>query len=268
MFDEYVSVFDLNLPVILKSFTSANFLFTTSMFGSSKRDFDLFESEFANVLWFDYSYEGHARIFIRIKNPKIEQFNTNTYYPVVSRGESSCGNVISCSCKNPWEKFQKNVRFGRRKDNLYLDKLNYDDNIFFTKCLDENVIKQELQYKYRVVNDDVKSFHSLYQVKNSGQKLLTTYNEFGEYKLNTWSLDVNGKVVEYDIIENTVYRDGGTTYKTMKDPSGVEHLFFSPSPMTQNAAPATFDNEEIEQILDKNIIKDTMTKLNILSLSE
>jgi len=108
----------------------------------------------------------------------------------------------------------------------------------------------------------------LYQVKNSGLKLLTTYNEFGEYKINTWTLDVSGNVVEYDIVTNTVYRDGGTTYKTMKEPSGVEHLFFSPSSFTQNAPPATFDNEEIERITDETIIKDTMTRLNILSITE
>lgn len=269
MFDEYVSIFDLNLPEILKSFSSENFMFTNSIMGTHKRKFDLFESEFANVLWFDYSFEDHAEIFIRIKNPKIEQYKNHIYYPIFSHGSmSSCGNVKSYSCKNPWEKIIKKIKVARREDNLYLDKLDYIDNIFFTKCLDAKRIKEELQYKYRVVNSDIRSFHSLYRVKTSGLKLLTTYNEFGKYELNAWSLDVDGNIVKYDIIKNIVYRDGGTTYTTMKDPDGTEHLFFSPSRLTQNPPLATYDNEEIEEIKDMNIIKDTMIRLNILSITE
>lgn len=267
MFDEYVSVFDLNLPEILKSFNCENFISTNSIIGTRKRNVELFESDFVNILLFDYSFEGQGRIFFRTKK-KHDDYKNDIYYSVTSCGESSCGTVKSYGCKNPWEKFVKKFNIGVRDNNLYVDKLAHDDNIFFTRCLDENVIKQELQYKYRAVNKEVRTIYSLYEVKNSGLKLLTTYNEFGVYNLTASSIDAHDNITNYEIVDDVVYRDGGTTYRTLKDPTGKELLFFSPTPFNNNNIPATFDSEECVRIYDKKIIQDTMTKLNILSLSE
>lgn len=268
MFEEYVSIFDLKLPEILKSFNAVDFITTHSIMGKSKRKVDLFESEFANVLWFDYSFEGMSEIFIR-PHKEIEGYREDVYYPIFSGGRmSSCGNVKSYSCKNPWSKIIKNCELRRREDDLCLDIFQYDDNIFFKKSYSEDKLVLELNYPYREVNKEIRSFHSLYRVRSSALYILTTYSNYGKYNLEVSTIDADGEIVKYEIVEDRVYRDGGTTYRTIRDPEGKDHFIFTPSRLNKNPPPATFDEELMIQIVDKDEIKETLKFTNTLMLSE
>lgn len=272
MFEEYRSIFDLKLPEILKSFSAENFASTGSVFGQTKRKVNLFESDFCNILWFDYSFEGFAEIFIRPKinrNVNREYYKNDIYYPIFQSGSmSSCGNVKKYSCENPWEKFVKNVNVSRRDDNVFLSDFGFEDCIFLKMSHDQKTIEDELNYRYRDVNKEVRKFHSLYKVKENGLEILTTYDNYHKYNLEVSSIDVDGNIIKYEILENCVYRDGGTTYRKLKSPDGKEHMFFTPSRLNENPPLPTFDNMIMIQINDENEIEDTLKFTNTLTLSK
>jgi Na+-transporting NADH:ubiquinone oxidoreductase subunit NqrF len=58
----------------------------------------------------------------------------------------------------------------------------------------------------------------------------------------------NPVVEEYKIIKNVVFRDGGTTIMTVVGEDGVEHEFFSPTPIDQDKFP-TWDKYVLQKVL-------------------
>jgi hypothetical protein len=75
-------------------------------------------------------------------------------------------------------------------------------------------------------------------------------------------IDEDRKVINYPIVDTTTYRDGGTTKIKVLDPSGNEHVFFYPSPLSFASKKCTWDGETLIDV-PENELQELITLLNI-----
>lgn len=271
--EEYKSIFDLNIPLQEKSFKEDSFLNTNSMvFGTSHREIELFSCDEVNVLLFGHSFEGHGGLFVRVKNPLdgFDGYHSDIYYPIIEGGVSICGTNRSYSATNPWEKFTKKALIGTRGNLMYIDKMSHHNNLFLERVSDPRIIAKELNYKYVEFPSTIRNFGKAYITKKTQLVVAMHYSAFGAYEKKIETIDLGWNIKKYEMVNDVVYRDGGTTFCDLKDSDGVIHHYFTPSPLSKRLGnevpPATFDGEEMIEVEDEPRISIIIQHLGLIAL--
>jgi len=126
-------------------------------------------------------------------------------------------------------------------------------------------IEKALSMKYLKIPESVRKIEYCYKTKDETPKyFLVDYPAYNFKYDNHRFFEIENEVAkEYEIKNFDRYRDGGTTYITVVDESGIEHKFFSPTSFEKTLCEKFDETELITTTEDEKQKLAELLKLNL-----
>jgi hypothetical protein len=232
-----------NRPV--KFYRSTDPYNTSVYFTENKNKRDMDSKAWIDLLWFDYDGGDHQ---IYIKFPETDYF-----VEIMGGGMGSGrGNMTISSGKNVWEErdYKQKISILRHADNLLLsmgesipefnfmkkiaeyDKGNKFSQSYPNEKFDnyDEIQKIIFNSRYLKIPEDIRSISYCFKTKDKSKYFLVDCPAYNfKYDNHRFFVIENKIPKQYTIKGFDRYRDGGTTFITVTDENGKDHVFFSPT---------------------------------------
>jgi uncharacterized protein YrzB (UPF0473 family) len=261
---------EFNLKRSVSLFRSSDLRNTSDYFTDDEKGGEAF----FELLRFEYDGGDHHCEYLRYPNTDyfIELYGSGSSY--------SHGNMSKTITEDVWkDEYRNQITINQHGSNLmlvigkYLHEFNFMTLVArFTHSEDEfkfrddvelptfntKELHKSLMLKYVKIPESVRRIEYLYKMNFSGRKPSYFVTDYPAYNFNytnhRFRIIHDDNVIEELLIKNFErYRDGGTTIITVVDKEGKEHIFYSPTHLTDQKLTPKWDATIID--INKNLVE-------------
>ena len=232
-----------------------------------EREVRLFTCLEYSILIVSYEY-GKPEIYLRM--------NTNNYYiPIYGGINYISGKTSAGGGKNIWaEEFAQEIKVKIKENDCFLQTGSSTGSFYFMKLAgkilrkeNENkfLIERELKLTYKPFPREKRIISYMLKTKsNLPIYIVVDSSKFYAEEKERFFVVYLKKIKQFEITRFERYRDGGTTYITVKGNKNKTYEFFYPTPFDKNKFP-TFKGEELESVTKEE--ENTLIELLKLDLA-